>query len=140
MVQNAVIIGKTDNTDELLDAASPHGIIAPRTEYFTIDGAKFYNLDFNEAAALGDCSHCFGPTQDSGARTFKTQGLVFDEETVPRKVRYQFPYAGIIHDLDGSLTGKGANSFASAYFRHLEVDECEVDKEVYDGVLCDDTV
>jgi len=135
-----LVIGRTENTDPLLDAASPHGIITPRTEYFTINGAKFYNFDFNEASGIGSCSHCFHPAAtDSGARTVTTRGLVFDK-TVPRKLRYQFPNNGIILDKDGSLTEKGPNTYAAGYFRHLEVPECTKDLSVYDGVICDRTV
>lgn len=47
---------------------------------------------------------------------------------------------GIIHDKDGSLTNLGPNTYASAYFKHLEQPECRVDKDVYDGVICDNTV
>jgi hypothetical protein len=85
---DALVIGRSENTEPLLDAASPHGIITPRSEYFTINGAKFYNLDFNSASGIGSCSHCFHPAAtDSGARTVTTKGLVFDS-TVPRKLRY----------------------------------------------------
>lgn len=53
-----LVIGKSDNTDAELDAASPHGIITPRTENFSIDGTKFFNYNFNTAAGLGTCSQC----------------------------------------------------------------------------------
>jgi hypothetical protein len=42
-------------------------------------------------------------------------------------------------DLDGSLTGKGANSMSTFFYPHLEVEECER-SEVFDGVNCDPTV
>merc|ERR1719232_1489895 len=45
-IVDAVVIGKTSNADSELENASPHGIITPRTENFTIDGARFYNYDF----------------------------------------------------------------------------------------------
>ena len=103
-IVDAVVIGKTANADAETNAASPHGIIAPRTENFTIDGARFYNYNFNEAAALGDCSHCFHPAAtDSGARTYTTSRLEFTDVT--RRIKYQYPQRGIFHDLDGSLTG-----------------------------------
>jgi hypothetical protein len=89
-VKDALIIGKSENTEQLLeDIRGPHGIIAPRSENFTIDGAKFYNFNWNKAAALGDCSHCFHPAAtDSGARTYVVRNLFFDDATVPRKIRY----------------------------------------------------
>jgi len=39
-------------------------------------------------------------------------------------VFYQEPRREIILDLDGSLTGLGANSWATAYWKHNEVPEC----------------
>jgi hypothetical protein len=35
MIDGALVIGKSQNTEEGLDIASPHGIIGPRTEWFT---------------------------------------------------------------------------------------------------------
>jgi len=139
-IRDALIIGKSANTEAALDGASPHGIITPRSEFFSINGAKFYNFDFNSASGIGSCSHCFHPAAtDSGARTVTTRDLFFDT-TVPRKLRYQYPNNGIILDKDGTLTGKGPNTYASAYFEHLEVPECTTDKDVFDGVVCDNTV
>jgi len=66
-----------------------HGIIGPRTEYFSVDGAKFYNFNneveevasiagAKDSAALGTCSKCFHPaTHDSGGRTMHTKNLHF---------------------------------------------------------------
>ena len=35
MIDGALIIGKSQNTEEGLDISSPHGVIGPRTEWFT---------------------------------------------------------------------------------------------------------
>lgn len=117
-IVDAVVIGKTTNADSETLGASPHGIITPRTEGFTIDGTRFYNYNFNEAAALGDCSHCFHPAAtDSGARTYTTQRLEFTDVT--RRIKYQYPERGIFHDMDGSLTGKGADTYATKGYKHV---------------------
>ena len=76
---------------------------------------------------------------DSGARTSFTSGLVFDDATVPRRIRYRIPYRGIWYDIDGTLTGKGAGSWATAYFKHVDQPECTVDLNMYNGVLCPPT-
>ena len=98
-----VVIGKTSNTEESLDLSTPHGIITPRTENFSIEGTRFFNFDWSNfgsseelgvatdifAAALGTCSHCFHPAStDSGAREIRVSGLYFDESTVPQRIRY----------------------------------------------------
>jgi len=88
-VVNSLHIGKSAFGESDIGLSSPHGIIGPRSEGFTIEGAKFFNYNFNEAAALGDCSHCFHPAStDSGARTVTVSGLYFDPTTVPKRIKY----------------------------------------------------
>ena len=140
-INNALIIGKTANTEDLLEWSKPHGIIMPRREWFVLDGAKFFNFNWNNAAALGTCSHCFhNAATDSGARTMDVANLVFDS-TVTKKIRYQVPYTTIFYDRDGSLTGKGPRTYATAWHPHnLWQSECTKDIAVMDGISCDNTV
>jgi hypothetical protein len=79
-VNNALIVGRTSNTEAKLDAApAPRGIIAPRTDAFLITGARFYNYDWNEAAAFGSCSHCYhGASTANGALTTTVSNITFD--------------------------------------------------------------
>jgi len=136
-VYGGLIIGQSVNNAGL-SGSSPHGIIGPRTEGFTIDGAKFFNYNWNEAAALGTCSHCFhSASTDSGARTVTTRNLLLDS-TVTRKIKYQYPQRGIFHDEDGTLTGKGADTYATANHLHVQQEnECELDEVAFDGVVCE---
>jgi len=137
-VENALIIGKTENTEDWLNAVSPHGIITPRSENFTVTGAKFYNYDFNKAAALGSCSHCFHPAAtDSGSRVVKFEKLFFDT-TVKNKIRYQYPFKAIYFDKDGTLTGLGPNTWATWKFKYLLHKECK-ESETHNGIICDST-
>lgn len=93
-------------------------------------------------AALGSCSHCYlSCSTDSGARTVKWSGLQFDEATVPRRIRWETPYREIFHDLDGSLTGLGANSWATPYWRHNDhPTECQHLPDKFDGLICNPTI
>ena len=69
-IVDATVVGRSGNTDSVLEGATPWGIVGPRTERFLVNGANFYNFDFGGAAAFGTCSHCsHGETMDSGART-----------------------------------------------------------------------
>lgn len=141
-IDGALIIGKTSNTDDALNGASPRGVITPRTENMLVKNVKFYNFNFNKAAALGSCSHCFhGAATDSGARTVTFEGLTFDEATVPRRIRYQTPFKAIYYDRDGSLTGLGPKSWATPYFAHHMQKGCTGSKNEakFDGVICDST-
>lgn len=118
-VIGGLVIGRTENSQDEIDWGSPHGIITPRTENFRIEGTKFYNYNWNDAAALGTCSHCFhAAATDSGARTIRVSDLWFDESTVTKRIFYQEPFRAIIHDLTGSLTDLGAGSWATPYWKH----------------------
>jgi hypothetical protein len=140
-IDGALVVGRTANPDAHVDWASPHGVITAKSENMVVRNVRFYNFNWNDAAALGSCSHCFrDDATDSGARTAKTEGLWFDDATVTKKIRYQAPRKAIFHDLDGSLTGKGANSWATVYYKHHDQPECEQDLELMDGVLCDSTI
>jgi hypothetical protein len=135
-INGALVVGRSSNTEELLDLSSPHGIITPRTENFQVKNVKFYNFNWNDAAALGSCSHCFHPAStDSGARTVTFSGLEFDT-SVTKKIKYQYPFKAIYYDLDGSLTGKGAKTWATHYYKHHEQPECEHLENEFGGVTC----
>ena len=54
-IYDALLIGKTLNAPEGW-SKSPHGIITPKNENFVIRNAKFFNYNFNGAAAIGSCS------------------------------------------------------------------------------------
>jgi hypothetical protein len=138
-VNGALIIGKSGNTEEKLDWSSPHGIITPRTENFSVKNVKFYNFNFNDAAALGSCSHCFHTAStDSGARTTTFTNLEFTN--ADKRIRYQYPWKAIFYDTDGTLTGKGANSWATFYYPHHLQSECEHLEDTHNGVVCDNNV
>jgi hypothetical protein len=141
-IVGGLVVGRSGNTEPALESKSPHGVITPRTENFSIDGTKFVN--FNKegtevfGAALGTCSHCFhGAATDSGARTVTVENLVF--EGVVKRIRYQYPHRAIFFDKTGSLTGV-EGGWATAHWKHLEQPECAVDHDVYDGVTCDSSV
>ena len=139
-VVGGLIVGKSANAEDDLNNASPHGIIGPRSEYFRVDGTKFFNFNFNNAAVFGDCSHCWHPAStDQGARTISTINLTIDS-SVTKRVLWQYPFRGIIWDMDGTLTGLGADSWVTHYYPHLLQDECTLDDDVYNGLICDNTI
>lgn len=65
--------------------------------------------------------------------------LKFDKSTTAR-VYYHTPRREIIYDLDGSLTGLGPKSWAVAHWKHNEVPDCQINMNVYDGMICKPTV
>jgi hypothetical protein len=138
-INGGLIIGKSGNTDEVIDGASPHGIITPRTENFQVKNVKFFNFDFNDAAALGSCSHCFHPAStDSGARQVTLTNLEFTD--VAKKIRHQYPFRAIYYDTDGTTTGKGAQSWSTYFYEFHLQPGCEHAEETHNGVVCDNSV
>lgn len=82
-IYNALVVGYSANSDSTTMTSPLYGIITPRTENFTVNGAKFYNFDQSGMAALGSCSHCFhNAATDSGARTVTFSNLYFDSSVV----------------------------------------------------------
>ena len=138
-IVGGLVVGRSENSDAELDGLSvgPHGIITPRTENFSVEGTSFFNFDFwEDGAALGTCSHCFhGAATDSGARTVTVKSLTFDR-SVPKRIRYQYPFRAIFYDLDGSLTGQSKKSWATPYWKHNEQPECSVSLDQHDGIVC----
>jgi hypothetical protein len=117
-ITSALIIGRSENADELTNTCGSRGVIGPRTEGFHVNNVRFYNFNNGGMAALGSCSHCFSPpATDSGGRTVTYSNLYFDK-SVTIKIRYETPYRDIFFDTDGTLTGLGPNSWATPYFRH----------------------
>ena len=139
-ITGGLVVGKTENTEDALDLASPFGVRTPRTENFTIKGTKFYNFNWKEAAGMSTCSHCWHDNNtDSGARTVTVEDLFFDSATVPKIVKYGTPFRTIFFDKTGGMTGKGTNTWFLPYFKHLLVKECE-NAESKGGILCDSSV
>lgn len=141
-VEGGLVVGRTSNTEESMDKASPIGFFGPRTEGFTVNGLKFYNFNFNKAAGIANCSHCWHDNAtDSGSRTVRFSGLSF-ENVMPR-IKYHTPFKAIFFDKDGTLTGKGPKSWATPYYPHNDwtsTGECSVDKTIYDGITCNNKV
>lgn len=142
MVKDSLVVGRS-NDNWTGENSSPHGIISPRTDKSVFSNIHFHNFNFNNAAAIGTCSHCYSkPSTDSDARTVKTEQLEFTN--VDKRVRYQYPFRGIINDLDGSLTEKGPDSWATAFWQHnaaqVECTTTEIESVMFDGLLCDSTV
>ena len=94
-----LVVGKSENTEEALDKVSPVGVRTPRTEYFTMTGVKFYNYNWNAAAGMHTCSHCWHDNNtDSGGRHVTVADLYFDAATVNKHVLYTTPFRTIFFD------------------------------------------
>jgi hypothetical protein len=120
---------------------SPLGFITPQSDFYRVKNVKFYNYEFNEAAAIGSCSHCFkGPATDSDARTVKFEGLTLNDPSVTKKIRYQEPFKSIFYDGDGTLMGQAGGWTVSDIWCWNAWNGTCVSDPVYDGFVCDNTV
>ena len=110
-------------------------MVGPQSDLWFVTNARFYQFT-NGQGGIGQCSHCETPKGDSGARTYRFEKLHFDDATVTKRCKYQIPFKGILHDLDGTLTGLGPDSYATSFWEHNVQPECTVDREMYDGIIC----
>ena len=138
-INDGLVIGRTENTEEFLDRREPVGVMNPRTEGLSVKNVRFYNYNWNNAAGMGTCSHCWHDNNtDSGARTITVWDLFFDS-TCERRVKYTVPWRTIFLDKTGGMTGLGENSWFVPYWKHLLQPECQ-DKPEWGGIICDNTV
>jgi len=94
------------------------GFIGPRTDNLRLDNCRFFEFNWNSAAAVSTCSHCWHDQEtDSGARTIRFKNMTYDS-SVTRVFNWGFPHKGIVLDEDGSTTGKGPISWATPYYAH----------------------
>jgi hypothetical protein len=89
-INNALVVGRTSNTEALLDAApAVRGFIGPGSDNFYITGLRFFNFNWNDAGCLGSCSHCYhGASTDSGARTTIMNNITIDAASVNRTFNF----------------------------------------------------
>jgi len=140
-IDGGIIIGDTglNDLDGKISNSTKWGFIGPKTEYFSMSGVSFFNYNFMDSGALGTCSHCFHPSNSvSGGLTYTVSNLTF--VNCDKRIKYQVPFREIIHDLDGSLTGLGSESWAVFAQPHLFQPECSHEPETHDGMICDGTI
>ena len=113
-LEDSIIVGRSENWDG--GEMNPLGVITPRTERWSMSNVRFYNFDWGTTASIGTCSHCKDTYTHTDAITVYMEQLAFDNVTM--RVRYGAPYKTIISDLDGTFTGLGANTWASAFWTH----------------------
>jgi len=73
---------------------------------------------------------------DVGARTIKSQSLTFFNTTGALRTKFSTPFTHIFHDLDGTLSGLGSDSYVVYDFPHLQTANCFADSANYDGFVC----
>lgn len=146
-IENGLFIGKSSNTETLLDEAAPVGIWMPSSDNFLVDGARFFNYD--QTGVEGKNAAAFATASNSenwfstgaGAFQYETENLHFDN-SVSQLIRYEYPYKEFFLDRDGTLTEiLGADSYAAADWKHLHQSFCQYDQftiDRYGGLICDD--
>ena len=89
------------------------------------------------------CSQCAHPAAtDSGARTVTLNNLYFDQ-SVGLRVKFGYPFRGILFDQTGSTSDNGENSWITPFYNHnLWEDTCQRadDAIAYNGIVCNNEV
>ena len=151
-LQDALIVGESENAELHLQGdvlgklhdighdaneafGGTRGIKGARTEKMRIKDVIFADFDHSnsDSTPIGTCSHCEGPGTDSSGRTYYFKNLYFQNNT--RRVTFDTPFKEILYDEDGSL-GNSTHRWIVHYFKHLDVPECERKEDVYNGLLC----
>jgi len=115
------------------------GVVTPFTDNFLVNNVRFYNFNTLGQSAIGSCTHCFHEHEsEGGARTVTFAKLRFTQ--VSQRVRYSSPNKPIYYDVDGTLTGLGAKTWVTPYYKHNDWPECQYNEAVYNGLICDSNV
>ena len=132
-LQDALIVGASDNAQTGMGGGSTRGLKGARSEKMRVKDTIFANFDYNSNfGAIGTCSHCTGNSADSSGRTYFFKNLYFVDTT--QRVKFDYPYKEIIYDEDGTL-GNSTHRWVVFYSKHLDVPECVRNEAVYNGLL-----
>lgn len=97
------------------------GLWMPQNERFF--GAKLTFVNYGQTGAIAGCADCDDPAfMKQGGYTYRLTGLRFVQS--PVRVRWTVPYKSIMHDLDGSLTGRGPRTWALPYYKFNQHAAC----------------
>jgi len=154
-LEDALIVGASNNaelplqkdvlgllehigTDANEEYGGTRGLKGARTEKMRIKDTIFadFNVDANWSA-IGTCSHCEGPGTDSSGRTYFFKNIFFINSD--NRIKFDIPFKEIIYDQDGSI-GNNTHRWIIFYFPHLDVPECARNENMYNGLLCSDTI
>ena len=133
-LSDALIIGKSGNTEPGVDLTDSIGFIAPQSDGFLGQNIAFFNFD-NTMYALGDESHSQNcHSRDFGGRHNQLQGLSFTNSV--KRIHWEYPRRSFFEILDDSLTGN-AGAYIAAFWPHLIWEPYCVYDDLYNGIVCD---
>jgi hypothetical protein len=121
-----------------MGGSTKRAMVGPHSDLWLVSDAHFYNFP-EGTGAISQCMSCES-NKDNAARTQNFEKLHFDDASVVKRVFYKEPDKGINLDLDGTLTGLGPNSWTTSRWGHNEQDECTINEERYDGIICPSSV
>lgn len=104
LVKDSLVVGHSA-VSEGPAACTQGGLVAPQSSRLTVSGTTFVNFDAPSCAALRACSFCEAREGGFTTRFEKTQFL-----NSPNKAAFKWQHEAVFEDLDGTLTGKGANN------------------------------
>jgi len=45
MINGAIVVGRSENADDITNESPSHGVITPRSESYHVHNVRFYNFD-----------------------------------------------------------------------------------------------
>lgn len=146
MIQDMLIVGHSTDNDHGMDAyhadEKQAGVILPFTDEIVVKNVVFANFEKNntncfEASALSDN----GDFMTTGGHTYEIENIKY-VGSINQKVRWGRYKTDIIHDIDGTVSGKNVESYITPSMPHLKAHSgCEeiTDKYEVPVVVCDNT-
>ena len=131
--ENNILGGIIVGSSQLLGGYTTAGMVGPQSSKWLVSGVHFYHFT-DGYAGISTCSHCETPEGDSGAREYRFEKLYW--HNVTKRVNWLVPKKGILHDLDGTLTELGPDSYVTPFYNHNNWPECTKDLELFTGIIC----
>lgn len=142
VIKDSLVIGQSQNPIKIANGSfRTKGIVTPRADNFLVSNISFFNFNSTNMANFGSCSRCeiAEPSTDSCARQIDFEKIFFDNSEI-NKVIWNYPKKAIYRDLDGTLTGKSPSGWATPFYNHNNVKECEINEKFDNGLICNNNV
>ncbi|CEM30506.1 unnamed protein product [Vitrella brassicaformis CCMP3155] len=113
------------------------GFLMPQKEFWNMEDGTFVN--YGDNWALKPCMSCLSDTNMAqGAFTYRFKNMKFHNSSR----RVEWTLKDILWDLDGSLTDKGPDSFATPYYAFNDRGACQQIQGVRysDGLTCTNAI
>eukprot|EP00898_Chlorokybus_atmophyticus_P004648 jgi/Chlat1/5184/Chrsp33S05041 len=110
------------------------GFVAARRDNYLVESSIVRDFDLDYMAAFGSCSACvFVAVRDQDVRLTH-----FSDMTVinSNMVEWGYPFKAVFHDMDGTLSGTGVETYITPLWNHLSIPGVCVPSTPWKGLFC----